>query len=338
MSRFLSRSTFNGFVLSACLVFVAVQFGGCSSREERAQSYYDQGMSYLAKQDYVKARIEFRNAVQLKGDMVGAWKALVKIDEHDKNVQSLAGSLQRVVELDPKDAEAQLKLARLYMFGNALDNALKTINAAIVLQPKSATALAVKAAILFRLKDTDGATQAAQKALDEDPDNTDASTVFAAIKFMHGDSAGALGVLEHLPSAQQDNVGVIFLKLQILNRMGNLPQVELLLRKLVALNPTVPAYRTQLINFYVAHNRQDDAINELRSAVSKNPTDNNAEFELVSLLYAVKGPDAARAELVARINAGGHAFPYQIALAKLDIAQGKVADGTGLLKTTHQRD
>ena len=62
-----------------------------------------------------------------------------------------------------------------------------------------------------------------------------------------------------------------------------------------------------------------------------SPTNSDAELDLVRLLYAAKGPDAARQELVARINAGGEVFPYQIALAEFDFSQGNFADsGTTL--------
>ena len=50
-------------------------------------------------------------------------------------------------------------------------------------------------------------------------------------------------------------------------------------------------------------------MNELRSVVAANPDDTNAELELVNLLGAVKGPDAARAELLARIKARPRRLP-----------------------------
>ena len=50
----------------ALLVLGSAQLAGCSSREQRAQAYYEQGMSYLAKNDYVKAGIQFKNALQIK--------------------------------------------------------------------------------------------------------------------------------------------------------------------------------------------------------------------------------------------------------------------------------
>src|SRR5262249_5756412 len=46
----------------------------------------------------------------------------------------------------------------------------------------------------------------------------------------------------------------------------------------------------------------------------------------------IKGPDAARQELQNLIKAGGNVFPYQIALAKFDNAQGLHSDAESLLK------
>ena len=98
---------------------------------------------------------------------------------------------------------------------------------------------------------------------------------------------------------------MLFLKINIFSRKGDLPQVEAGLRKLTELYPTVPRFRSQLVQFYLQNKRQDDALNTLRSVVAANPGDTNAELDLVNLLAAVKGPAAARAEL-ARAHQGRH--------------------------------
>src|SRR4029079_14073544 len=72
--------------------------------------------------------------------------------------------------------------------------------------------------------------------------------------------------------------------------------------------------------------------NELRAVVAKNPDDSTAGLQRASLLGSVKGMPAARAELMTRINAGGQVFPYQLALAKLDFAQGDAAGSAKLLE------
>src|ERR1035441_9821156 len=81
MSRIFNKSSAKICLLYACLGLAALQFSGCSSREQRAQNYYDQGMSYLAKTDYVKARLELRNALQLKTEMIEAWRGPAELNE-----------------------------------------------------------------------------------------------------------------------------------------------------------------------------------------------------------------------------------------------------------------
>ena len=319
-------------VLVAFVASSAFLLAGCSSRAQRAESYYKEGMSYLEKQDFVKARIELRNALQLKGDMVEAWRGLAKIDEHDRNIPGLAGDLRRIVELDPKDLTSTLALTRLLLLGGSFAEALKLTNAALDLDPNNAETFALKAAVLYRLKDANGSMAAARKALALDTGNSDASVILAAAQNSQGDSAGALRTLDNVASAHKNDLQILYLKFDIFNQTGNLTQAESSLRQLVELNPKTPALRTQLVKFYLSHNRQDDAINELRTFVAANPGDTNAELQLVNLLAAVKGVAAARAELVARINAGGNVFPYQIALAKFDFAQGDVAGSTKLLE------
>ena len=99
-----------------------------------------------------------------------------------------------------------------------------------------------------------------------------------------------------------------------------------MLQQLAQLHPKDGLFRKQLIKFYVDQHRIDDAEKEARTLVQENPTNSEAELDLVRLLYAAKGPDAARKELIARIDAGGEIFPYQIALADFDFSQGNFAD------------
>src|SRR5579872_1902983 len=100
----------------------------------------------------------------------------------------------------------------------------------------------------------------------------------------------------------------------------------------MALNPENSGFRRQLIRFYIGQHRQDDAERELRKVIQASPANSEAELDLVRLLYAAKGPDAAKQELVARVRAGGEVFPYQIALAELSFSQGDFAESERLLQ------
>src|SRR5262245_53961918 len=108
-------------IIRRALILAVVLVAGCSSPEDKAQSYYERGMKLLSQQDYVKAGVEFKNALQHKKDLVGAWRGLLEIEMHNRNFQGQVPILRTIVELDPNDVEAKLRLGNLLLAGGALD-------------------------------------------------------------------------------------------------------------------------------------------------------------------------------------------------------------------------
>src|SRR3979409_393618 len=90
-------------IRSALLVLASLQIAGCSSPEDRAQSYYEHGMKLLSEHENAKAAIELRNAVKLKKDLIGAWRALAQVDEINRNWGGVVTDLRTIVELEPSD-------------------------------------------------------------------------------------------------------------------------------------------------------------------------------------------------------------------------------------------
>jgi tetratricopeptide (TPR) repeat protein len=320
------------------LASVVLQVSGCGSPEDRAQSYYEHGMKLFAEHDNAKAAIELRNAVKLKKDMVGAWKTIAQIDEINRNWGGVVADLRTLVELAPNDVSARLKLGKLLLLAGSADEALRLANAGIELDNRNADVHALKAAISYKLNDHAEATREARAALDLDPANPDALTVLAVDRLGGGDAKGALSLLESNSAAGakdlESNLGLQMLRIKLFEQTGDLKGAELALKKLVEIDPRESGYQKLLINFYLEQHRTDDAEREMRALVAANPTDSAATLDLVRFLFTVKKtPAAARQELTAHINAGGDVFPYQMALAEMDFAEGNLTDGKQLLES-----
>lgn len=314
------------------LVVPVALLGACGSPEQNAQKHYESGIALIEKKDDQAARKELLDALKYKTDKVEVWRALAGINERTKS-SSLFNDLRRIVELDPNDLDARLKLARIMLNGGAADAALKVIDAVNEGDKPRADLHALRAVILLRTNDSVGAVREAQRAYAIEPTNVDAVSILASKRLSDGDADGALKLLETITVEPKDETRISLLKMQIYGRKGDLPKAEAQLRKLIAANPKEATYQTQLIQLLVSQRRFDEAEKEFRARANANPTDIKAGLDLVRFLNIAKGPDVARSELEARIKAGGDVFDYQMALAELNFAQNKVDDATQSLQS-----
>jgi cellulose synthase operon protein C len=319
----------------ALIALSVILLAGCSSEEDRARSYYEQGMKLLSEHESKKAAIELRNAVRLKRDLIEGWRALAAIDEANGDWRHAVADMRTIVELAPSDVPAKLKLGKLLLLAGSSHEALSLANAGLDLDYRNAELHALKAATALKLDNPAEAVREAQTALELDPTNADALMILAIDRLRKGDAKGALSLFQDPAVAQaknlDNNVGFQLLKIKLFGQTGDLKSAEAALKKLVELNPQEPGYRKLLVNFYVEQRRTDDAEKELRGLAAGSNSE--AALDLIRFLYTTKrDPVAARQELNRRISAGGEVFPYQMALADMDFADGKLADGRQLLE------
>ena len=329
MSRSFSAST----ARRALIALALVQLAACTSPEERAQNYLASGQQLLAKGDVVKANIEFRNALKHKKDLVDAWRGLAQIEEQRQNWAALSPILRTIVDQDPNDQEARLKLGRLMVLGRAYDQALPLVAKASDVEHPSADAVALKAGILFALKDTEAAVKEAQRALTIAPDHFDALMILSADKLSRGDAQGALQTLDKAKVRQENEIAIGLFKIRIFETMRDDARIEAELRKLVNVDPrSASLFRRQLVNFYVSRGRDLDAESELRASAAADPANVDAFMDVVRFVNTKRGPDAAQQELEGRIKAGGDVFTYQLALAEFEFLRGRQPRAVQLLE------
>lgn len=293
----------------------------CSSPEQRAQAHYQSGESLFKSGEYVKAGLEYRNALKYNEKLAGAWFGLANVSEKTLDWSTLNDSLLHVVELDPKNFEALVKLSKLQLAAVQLDPALKNINAANDLKNNDTNVLAVRAAILFRIGDREGARADAEHALAINHDNPDALAVLAADQIMNKNIPSALLFIERGLSKFPDNLGLLLFEVKIFDETHDDVKLEAVLRKIVATDPANKDYRRGLLNFLISRNRLPDVETEIRAMLATNPDDVELALNLVRVVNTLKGAQAARQELEALIAAKPATMDFQFALAQLDFTE-----------------
>lgn len=319
----LGSNTHGRHLAAALLVAMSLGLAACSSPEDKVAAFYKKGQTYLDAGDFVKARLEFQNALQINPNSVPAMYGMVTIAERASDWPRAYGLLTKVVELDPKHLEAQIKLGKLLLAGAQLDKALATSDAALALQPDSPDTLALRAAVMFKLDDRKAAVDLAQKALERNPKHIDALVVLASERLAADDAAGAVAFLDRALADNERDVALQLIKVQALEKMAKLDGAEAIFKKLIEFYPDNKVFRHILAQFYLIHNKRDLAEAQYRAVVADNPKDLEAKLDVVRFLGGTQGPEAAAGELQALIKADPKAHDLKLTLAAIRLQQNK---------------
>ena len=290
---------------------------GCSTPEEKAKAHYQSGQELLNSKDYIKAGLEFRNAIKYNEKLADAWYGLASSEEARQNWPVVADALLKVTELRPKDFNATFKLAKLQLAAIKLDNALKNINIANEVKPNDTDAMALRAAILYRLNDREGAIRDAEKSLSLNPDNPDALAVLAADAMASNNTTSALAFVDRGLKADQKNLGLLLFKIKIFETQRDVKKLEGVLREVVSYYPDQIEFRQGLLSFLFSQNRKEEVETEMRKMVADSPKNTQMGLELVRLAETLHGAGAAKTELEKLSATYPNEIVYKLSLARL---------------------
>lgn len=181
-----------------CLLF-CILIAGCNrSPEARAARFLSAGKARLAKQDYSRSILYFRNAAAAApGDAEPHYQmALAHMGRRD--ARAAIRSLLRALELNPEHSPAQLKLSEMMAASRrreVLENAQNRVRSVLAAEPGDPDALHTLARIEWGLGQPDQAITHLREALERAPGHLRSALVLARIKLARKDPKGAEGTL-----------------------------------------------------------------------------------------------------------------------------------------------
>lgn len=288
----------------------------CDSPEERLADHYAEGQKLLEAEENAKAGIEFRNALQINPDHIPSLFGLSVIQEREGNYRGVANLLKKILELDPKHLEANLRFGRILLLSKQLDLALEHSNTALEIDPNSSSAHSFRAGVLLALEDSEGAVRSAERALELDSKNVEAISVLAAERISAGQVQQAIDLLDQGLEGEENNVTLQLIKIGALAQLEQTDEIETILTKLIEFYPDTLAFNNALVRFYIGQERLDDAEREMRKIADAEPENVQAHVAVVQFLNQYKSQDEAEAELKSLIETHPEqAHDYKMALA-----------------------
>jgi len=299
-------------ILSVLLLVLA---GGCHrSPQARRDNYLAHGKEYLAKADYSRAVVDFRNAAQaMPKDPEPYYQlGLGFLGLHDYH--SALAAFRKTLELNPKHVGAQLKIAQMKVDSNSpglVKEAEGQLNAILSQNPANADAMDTLAVAQLRLSQGENAVQTLDKALAQTPGNLIASLLLARQKMAQDDSHGAEQVLKAACTSVPGSADARRLLGEFYISQKRFPDAETQLRQAVAIDSrngralfdlarleftegkkqdaeqsfkrlsTFDAYKPLYGTFLFSEGRRDDAIREFERLVRENPDDRQLRADLI---------------------------------------------------------
>ncbi len=288
-------------ILSAVCVAIAVS--GCGGAQSRKAKHLEKGESFLAAGNLEKARVEFRNALQIVPTDSEARYENGVVDEKLGNLREAAQFYQGAIDSNADAVRARAHLGRLYLLSGSADKALATITPGFAKHPDDVGLLTVRAAARVQLKDPTGALADAERAVKLAPTDEDAVSVLAGIYKSQGQTDKALALLQGAIKRNPNTVELRLVLAQLDASLGRKDEVEALLLELVRLRPEDKSHRLRLAQFYARTNQLDAAEKVLRDGVQALPADHELKTALVDFLATRRSRELAEQELTKLIAA-----------------------------------
>jgi tetratricopeptide (TPR) repeat protein len=283
-------------VLVASLFLMLVV--GCGSAEQSANKYLESGLNLVKKEQFAKARLEFKNALQLDPRLAEAYYQLALLDEREQKWQPMFKSLQTVESLSPNHIEAITKLGQIHLLAGNLDDAKEKAENVYNINPKFIPGLLLKGSIAMNQAQFDQAVSFVDEALGFEPKNIDALSLKALIANKQGNNEEALNLVdEALALSEEDRqLSLIMIKLSIYEEQKDYSSMVSIYENIQQQRPNEFWIVSALSKLKYQQKDFAGAIASLESFINNNATHGEAK-EMFLALLAEKQPERLISQL-----------------------------------------
>ena len=279
-------STHRSPALKVAVLALVLLLTACGGAESRRASHMERGQKFYAAGNYEKARVEFRNALQITPNDAEARFMNGRVAEQLGDIRAAASMYQGAIDIAPDHAGARANLGRVMVFAGQPAHALEIVEPGLAKHPNDAELLTVRGAARMQLKDSVGAMADAKRAVEIESDNANAVALLASLYRQSGDSGRALALLKNAVTKRPDAIDLrqVLASLYVANNEPALAEEQM--RKVVEQRPDALAHRTQLALLYVRDKKIDAAEKVMRDATTALPESMEAKLAYVDFVSA----------------------------------------------------
>jgi tetratricopeptide (TPR) repeat protein len=296
---------------------------GCVDKEESKQKYYDRGMELFNQGNFTKARLEFKNVLQIDPKDANAYFMFGQIEEKEENWPKAYALFLRATELDPSHVDAQVHLGTIFALAGETEKALAAANAALAVKSNDAAAIVLKGFVKAKMGEKDAAIDDVLTVIESDPGNVEASSLLAALYADQGDMERAIRIAKDSLAQNTDRVASYLLLVRLYAQAEKHDEVVKVLSNLIRSNPSDLQNRLHLVAYYQKRGETAQAVEVLHQAITDLPDNMDAKLALIALYKSQSAMDQAEALLEQYVSEAPQHTGLKLELARHYLAVGR---------------
>jgi tetratricopeptide (TPR) repeat protein len=297
-----------------CLTLLFVS--ACADKEESIQKYFDRGMELFDQGNFTKARLEFKNVLQIDPKDANAYYMFGQIEEKDENWPKAYALFLRATELDPKHADAQVHLGTIFALAGETEKALAAADKALEVKPNDAAAMVLKGFIKAKMGEKDAAINEVLSVIESDPSNVEASSLLAALYADQGEIERAIRIAEESLTQHTDRAASYLLLARLYAQANKNDEVVKVLSDLIKSKPDDLQNRLHLVSYYQKQGESEQAVKVLQQAIADLPDNMDAKLALIALYKNTGATERAQALLEQYVNEAPEHSGLKLELAR----------------------
>jgi tetratricopeptide (TPR) repeat protein len=271
-------------LLTVTALLLIFSLSACSSMEQKREKFMAQGKASYEKGDYITARLQFKNALQLDPELAVGHLWLGKTELHLSNPRGAFGSLSKAVQINPDLYEAQILLGNLFLLAKKFDDAEAKANLVLAKEPNNTEALLLSANVAMARQHPEKALELLGKVRSLDPHKVEAYLMQSAVEFSQKKPEAAAATLSEGIKANPKALALYLAQARLAERQQQFVEAQTSLKKAEEISPKNIKVQDELIRLYVLQKQWDKAEEALRRKVALQPEEEAAVAALARFL------------------------------------------------------
>ncbi|MEA2083332.1 MAG: tetratricopeptide repeat protein [Thermodesulfobacteriota bacterium] len=325
----------NRYFRNVCILlilFILSLLAACGGPEEKKVRFFEKGRAFYEQGNYVKARLEFKNAIQIDLKYAEAYYYLGLTELKERVPQKAFGALSKAVKLDHGLLGAQLELGKLLLGAGDSEHALEKADVVLGNDPENNEALLLKSAALLRFEKIDQAEKLLNSLLEKD--NTIPRTYFllADLYIRRGEREKAVEMLKQGSKADPKEPLFYIILAKIAVQQKKMDEAIELLENVIDLQPGNMDFKLTLAGLKWDLGKKDEATKILNALFDSEPDQDVSPLKVARFYISKKEHGLAEETLIKAIKSHQKSFQLRFQLSRLYINDKKFDKAITVLK------